>query len=133
MGMAGIGSKRRQSGITLLGFIIVMGVAGVFAYVGFKLFPMYQEFYAVKSALRGLASEPGMANTDPARIQDLVMRRLHMNYARNITKEHVKIERGDAGWLMTVQYEVRKPLIANLDVVGRFHAQQNLSKTGDAN
>ena len=133
MGMAGIGSKRRQSGITLLGFIIVMGVAGVFAYVGFKLFPMYQEFYAVKSALRGLASEPGMANTDPARIQDLFMRRLNMNYALNIKKEHVKIERGDAGWLMTVQYEVRKPLIANLDVVGRFHAQQNLSKTGDAN
>ncbi len=133
MGMAGIGSKRRQSGITLLGYIIVMGVAGVFAYVGFKLFPMYQEFYAVKSALRGLASEPGMANTDPARIQDLFMRRLNMNYALNIKKEHVKIERGDAGWLMTVQYEVRKPLIANLDVVGRFHAQQNLSKTGDAN
>ena len=133
MGMAGIGSKRGQSGITLLGFIIVMGVAGVFAYVGFKLFPMYQEFYAVKSALRGLASEPGMANTDPARIQDLFMRRLNMNYALNIKKEHVKIERGDAGWLMTVQYEVRKPLIANLDVVGRFHAQQNLSKTGDAN
>lgn len=133
MGMAGIGGKHRQSGITLLGFIIVMGVVGVFAYVGFKLFPMYQEFYAVKSALKGLAAEPGMANTAPARIQDLFMRRLNMNYALNIKKEHVKIERVDSGWLMTVQYEVRKPLIANLDVVGRFHAEQNLSRAGDAN
>jgi hypothetical protein len=29
---------------------------------------------------------------------------------------------------MTVDYEVRKPLIANLDVVGVFHAEKELSR-----
>nr|WP_165967381.1 DUF4845 domain-containing protein [Luteimonas aestuarii] len=123
---------RRQRGITLLGFIIVMAVVGVFAYIGFKLFPMYQEYYAVKTALKGLANEPGIATTDPARIQQMFLRRLDMSYAQNIKKEHIKIERGDAGWVMTVQYEVRRPMIANLDVIGKFGAVQNLSRSGNA-
>ncbi|MBA2237667.1 MAG: DUF4845 domain-containing protein, partial [Lysobacter sp.] len=38
----------------------------------------------------------------------------------------VKIERKDAGYLMTVDYEVRRPLIANLDVVGHFQTEQQL-------
>lgn len=126
MDMQGNAGRNRQQGITLIGFIVVLGVVGVFAYVGFKLFPMYQEYYAVKSALKGLASEPGIANTDPGRIQTMFLRRLDMSYAQNVRKEHVKIERGDAGWVMTVQYEVRKPLIANLDVVGKFDATQTL-------
>lgn len=123
-------AQRRQRGITLIGFIVVMGVAGVFAYIGFKLFPMYQEYYAVKSALKGLAEEPDIGNMDPARIQQLMMRRLDMSYSSNVKKEHVKIERGDAGWVMTVQYEVRRPMIANLDVVGKFNATQNLRSGG---
>ena len=131
--MQGGDARRRQQGITLLGFIIVLGVVGLFAYVGFKLFPMYQEYYAVKSALKGLANEPGIGNTDPGRIQTMFLRRLDMSYSQNVKKEHVKIERGDNGWVMTVQYEVRRPMIANLDVVGKFDAVQNLSRSGDAN
>ena len=42
--------KRTQSGITLIGFVVVLAVVGLFAYVGMKLFPMYSEFYGVKSA-----------------------------------------------------------------------------------
>lgn len=124
--------KRTQSGITLLGFVIVLAVVGLFAYVGMKLFPMYSEFYSVKSALKGLANEPGIGNTDPAKIQDLFFRRLYISYSENVERENVKIKRVDNGWQMDVSYEVRKPLIANLDVVGKFNATQLLTRTGEA-
>lgn len=124
-------TRRKQGGITLLGFIIVAAVVGFFVYVGMKLFPMYSEYYAVKSALKSLAAEPGVAKYAPARIQDLFFRRLNISYSANVKKEHVKIQRGEGGgWQMDVQYEVRKPLIANLDVVGRFQASQQLTNTG---
>jgi hypothetical protein len=42
---------------------------------------------------------------------------------------NVTIERADGGWLMSVQYEVRKPLVANLDVVGKFEASEALTNT----
>lgn len=124
--------KRTQSGITLLGFIVVLAVVGLFAYIGMKLFPMYSEFYSVKSALKGLSNEPGIGNTDPAKIQDLFFRRLYISYAENVKPENVKIKRVDDGWQMDVSYEVRKPVIANLDVVGKFDATQLLTRTGEA-
>ncbi|NYZ63101.1 DUF4845 domain-containing protein [Luteimonas deserti] len=123
--------RRTQRGITLLGFIIVLAVIGFFAYVGMKLFPMYSEYYSVKSALKGLANESGVAASDPARIQDLFFRRLYISYSENVKPQNVKIRRVDNGWQMDVQYEVRRPLIGNLDVVGKFHATQMLRRGGD--
>ena len=122
--------KRKQSGMTLIGFVIVLGVVGLFAYVGMKLFPMYSEFYAVKQALKGLQSEPGIADQDPGKIQDLFFRRLYISYAEDVKPENVKIERKEGGWAMSVSYEVRKPLIYNLDVVGKFDASEDLLRHG---
>jgi len=120
--------KRHQSGMTLIGFVVVLAVVGLFAFVAMRLFPMYSEYYAVKSALKGLASEPGIADTDPAKIQDLFFRRLYISYAENVKPENVKIDRIDSGWNMKVDYELRRPLISNLDVVGKFSAQQDLTR-----
>ena len=122
--------KRTQGGMTLVGFIIVLGVAGMFIYMGMKVIPMYSEFYAVKEALQGLAGEPEIASKDPAEIEKLFFRRLDISYADTVEPEHVKIVRKDAGYLMTVKYEVRTPLIANLDVVGRFDAEKELRRGG---
>jgi len=125
--------KRNERGMTLLGFVIVLAVVGFFAYVAMRLFPMYQEYYSVRSAMKGLAAEPGIGTQDPARIQDLFFRRLYINYSENVKKEHVKLRRVDNGWEMNVQYEVRRPLVGNLDVVGKFQATQMLTRAGDVN
>lgn len=122
--------KRTQGGMTLVGFIIVLAVVGVFIYMGMKVIPMYSEYYAVKQALQGLAGEPGIADQSPAKIKDLFFRRLYISYADTVKSEHVKIVRKDAGYVMTVKYEVRKPLIANLDVVGKFDAEKELRRGG---
>jgi hypothetical protein len=120
--------KRSQSGMTLIGFVIALAVAGVFAYMGMKVIPMYSEYYAVKQALGGLAGESGVSQMDPIRIRDLFFRRLYISYAENVKPENVKLVRKEAGWMMTVDYEVRRPLIANLDVVGKFHAEKELAR-----
>ena len=122
--------KRTQGGMTLIGFVIVLAVAGLFAYIGMKLVPMYSEYYAVKQALKQLAAEPGIADQDPAKIQDSFFRRLYISYAEDVKPEHVKIKRIDSGWQMDVDYEVRKPMIYNLDVVGKFHATENMTRRG---
>ena len=126
------GAGRKQTGLTLIGFVIVLGVVGLFIYVGMKLVPMYTEYYSVKQALKGLAEEPGIATKDPNQIKDLFFRRLYMSYSENVKKENVVLKRDPdtAAWDMTVDYELRKPMIANLDVIGKFHAEQKLTNTG---
>jgi hypothetical protein len=120
--------KRSQSGITLIGFIITLAVAGLFAYMGMKVVPMYTEYYGVKKAMASLANEPGVADMSQPQIKDLFYRRMYINYAENVKPEHVKLIRKDAGWMMTVEYEVRRELIGNLDIVGKFHAEKELAR-----
>lgn len=120
--------KRTQRGMTLIGFVLVLAVVGVFIFMGMKLIPMYSEYYSLKQALAGLAKEPGITGSDPAKIKDLLFRRLDISYVESIKPADVKIIRKDAGYLMTVDYEVRKQLISNIDVVGRFNATQELRR-----
>lgn len=122
--------KRTQGGMTLIGFVVVLAVVGFFAYIAMRLVPMYTEYYSVKQALKGVATEPGVANADPAKIKDMFFRRLYISYSDNVKPENVKLTRIDGGgWKMDVNYELRKPMIANLDVVGKFTATQNLSNS----
>ncbi|WP_457095798.1 DUF4845 domain-containing protein [Lysobacter sp. P5_B9] len=120
--------KRKQKGMTLIGFIISMAVAGVFVYVGMQIFPMYNEFFSVKQAMASLADEPGIAEESIDKVKQKFFNRLYISYSENVKPEHVKLVRKGAGWLMTVDYEVRRPVIANLDVVGKFHAEKELAR-----
>jgi hypothetical protein len=124
--------KRSQSGISMLGFIMILAVVGVSVYVGMKVIPMYTEFYAVKKSLEGVALEPGVNNAPPDRLKTMFFRRLDVNYSENVKPENVSIERMEGGWHMTVSYEVRRPMIANLDVVGNFVAEKDMTHGGPA-
>lgn len=121
---------RKQGGMTLIGFVIVLAVVGFAAFVAMKLFPMYQEYYAVRTAAKSLAAEPGIGDMDPYKIQEKFFKRLYMSYSQNVKKDNVKIERIDAGWNLKVNYEVRRTMIGNLDVVGVFDVSQDLTRTG---
>ena len=124
---------RKQGGMTLISFLVVLAVVGFAAYLGMKLFPMYQEYYAVRTAAKSLAAEPGVGDMDPAKIQNLFFRRLFINYSESVKPGNVKIERIDSGWNMKVNYEVRRPLVGNLDVVGKFDVSQDLTRQGGTN
>ena len=119
-----------QRGMTLTSFLTVLIVVGFFIYIGMKLFPMYQEYYAVRSAAKSLANEPGVGDMDPSKIESLFFKRLYINYSENVKEENVKIERIDSGWNMKVNYEVRRSLVGNLDVVGVFDISQDLTRHG---
>jgi hypothetical protein len=81
-------------------------------------------------AAKGLADEPGSASMDPSKLQDLLFRRLDINYSESVKPQDVKFKRIDAGWNMHVQYEVRRPMVGNLDVVGKFEVSQDITKGG---
>ncbi len=125
--------KRTQSGISLVGFIVMLGVAGVFIYMGMKVIPMYSEYYSVKQSLDGMAKEPGVADATPANIKGMFFRRMNINYSENVKPADVKVVRKDSGYLITVDYEVRTPLIGNLDIVGNFSAEKELRRGGTGN
>ena len=122
--------NRKQGGMTLTSFLMVLAVVGFAMYVGMKLFPMYQEFYAVKTSMKALANEPG--SSDPSKASEMFFKRMDMNYSDSVKRDNIKFDRIEGGVRMVVTYEVRRPLVGNLDIVGNFENSQDLTG-GDGN
>lgn len=119
--------NRKHSGMTMIGFLITLAVIILFLYCGMKIVPMYTEFYSVKQALAGMGSDPELGTATKDKIRMLFNRRMDMSYANTVLKmDPLKIETTDTGFMLTVDYERRESLIANLDIVGKFHAEQAL-------
>ena len=55
-------------------------------------------------------------------------RHMTIDYVSIVKPEMLKIESTDAGYNLTVAYERREVLFANLDVVGKFNAQQEVRR-----
>ena len=51
------GSIRRQNGLTLIGFIIVLVVILFFAYAAMRVVPMYLEYHALIGAMDKLVDD----------------------------------------------------------------------------
>jgi len=120
-------SKHDQRGITLVGFMMFLSLAGFFVFLGLRLFPAYNEFYAVKSDMEGLKATPNIATFTPNKIIDLLYRRFDISYVDTVKLEHIFFDKKN-GYNLTVRYEYRKPLMGNLDYIARFEHTVNLAK-----
>lgn len=112
--------RRAQRGITLVGFMMVLVVLGCVAYLAMRLIPAYTEYFSVVNALKGVAQEPGIETMDPDRIHNLLGRRFNISYVESIDHKDVKIIRDTTGMRLAVNYEVRKPVVYNIDLVVHF-------------
>lgn len=118
---------RKQEGMSLVGFLIVLSLVVFVAYLGMRIVPIYLEFYSVKSAMNGLAKQPGSARFSPFDIKSSMSNRLNINFADgNLEPENIKVVRNNGVWLQ-VRYEVREPIMGNLDVIATFDERVMLS------
>jgi Tfp pilus assembly major pilin PilA len=111
---------RKQNGLTLVGFAIVLVLVVFFAYVGMRIVPLYLEYNAVVSALNDLQREPGAASMSPRKIKNNISNRLWVSYSsENVKREHIRITRSN-GIKVRIAYEVRRPLLGNIDLILSF-------------
>lgn len=117
----------KPRGITLMSFLIVLVVVGFFALVIMKLFPMYSEYYSLKGVMEEYAAQPNSAANSPTQMYNDLERRFGIAYIDSVEREHMKVTRSGGVSQLNIAYEVRVPLFANLDVVGKFDNTVNLS------
>lgn len=112
---------RKQHGLTLIGFLIVLAICLFFAYTAMRIVPSYLEYNALLNALKTVQGEPGAANKEPWWIRDRIQRSLWVSYAsNNIKNEDIRIIREKGGVKVLVKYEVRKTWIGNIDLLLHF-------------
>lgn len=112
---------RREKGLTLIGFLIVLSMVLFFAYAGMRVVPMYLEYHALGNALSKLQNDPAARNMTPAKMKQSIQSSLWASYAsNNIKNENIHISKKSGGVTVRVAYEIRKPFIANIDIIGVF-------------
>lgn len=111
---------KRQNGLSLVGFLGILLLLTICVLIGMRLFPMYSEYYSVVGSMKSLQQEPGIAKKAPDTIKELFFRRLYVNYVDSVKRKNVLVGRGQKGLFIRVKYEVRRPMVGNLDVVASF-------------
>ncbi|RMG59156.1 MAG: DUF4845 domain-containing protein [Gammaproteobacteria bacterium] len=110
-----------QRGLSLVGWLIVIGLAGFMAVVALKLFPVYMEYWTVKSVMDEVASQPTADKKSRSFILSSISKRLDVNSVNTVKARDIKYERTEEGGArLHLKYEVRKPLVGNVDVVVKF-------------
>ena len=127
----------RQRGMTFFGLIIMLGLLAFFVLVGLRLFPLYNESFQVYSGMKAVASMPDISKMNDHDIQKYLEHNFEVNDLNRFTDNNLgqffKVSRikNSKNRLMTMTYEDRRPLIANLDVVLKFN--KSIEIPGDSN
>ncbi len=119
-----------QAGITLIGFLLILMVVGFFAFLGMRLFPVYIEYYGLRQAMKAVAAEPGIATLPPEQVKASLDRKLNISYVTSVKPNNVRVTRQGGNYLLNVRYEVRGPLVYNLEFIATFNHTETLTRGG---
>jgi hypothetical protein len=114
-------SLKRQNGMTAIGWLIVLALIGFFVLLTLRMLPSYLEYYKVVSTLDSLEKESGL-NT-PRDIRNLIERRFDISYVESIQPGDVGIKATGPNFRVIADYESRKHIFANVDVVMSFYKE----------
>ena len=113
--------KNGQKGITFLSFIIVLAVIGFFLFIGMRLFPVYVTYYGAVKDIKALSQEPGASTRTIEDIRNELERRFNISYVEGLDlNRDIKLVNSPNGKQLQLKYEMRRPLIYNLDYVAMF-------------
>ncbi len=115
--------KSKQSGITLIGFLLIIVVVGFFAYMAMKLAPSYSEYMGVTKAMNQIATEGTNGKSLDSIRRDLMFK-LGFQYVDDPTVKPANITiKRDAGGtsVLTVAYDKQIPFMYNIDFLLHFN------------
>lgn len=116
--ITGIG--RRQRGLSFVGWMAVVGIFGLLVISFFRVFPIYNENFTIKSVLKAVKNDQNIDAKSKRAIWDSINKSLYINEVRTIKREHVKIERKDGKTTVTITYETKQPYIGDLFIGANF-------------
>jgi hypothetical protein len=112
---------KKQQGLGMLAWLVVLAIAGFFLLCAFKIIPLYAENRYVISGLKALV-EPGTKLEDmtTAEIKKKMGNFYMINNVRSKDAQNIVVERDARRVVVKIDYEARVNLFYNLDVVVDF-------------
>ncbi len=110
----------RQTGLTLISWIIVIAFLGFQGILAMNVIPVYINDASVRSIVENLKSDAELRGANSRKIREVIMKRLKINNLYNIKKDNITIKKGRNGYSVNITYEPRGTLVGNLDYIITF-------------
>ena len=107
---------RQQSGMSMLGIIIIIGLVSFFLMVVIRLFPAWLEGRSVKSAIEGVAAASN-SQQSLGEVSKRVATSFNTNQIEGLRPDEVKVYRDKGKIIIDANYEKRTPLFEGVDAV----------------
>lgn len=111
---------KRQNGMTMLSWLVVLGILVFFMLIGIKMVPTYLENYSIKTILANMENDRKVRSMSPAEMKKSFMKRLKINSVYEFDRNWIKIKKEKFGTRFSVDYEIRKPIAGNVSIVMVF-------------
>lgn len=110
--------RKTERGMSLGGIMLLLMFGGFVVMMAMRLIPVYLTDLKVANAMDALKI------SDEGKIRELLvqrfLRQLDIEDVRTIKKEELKLEPKSSGFDASLNYEVRVPVIYNIDAVVKF-------------
>jgi len=113
--------KNKQKGMTGISIMALLVLIAFVAIIFLKIMPVYFDSMKVGDVISDMKEERGLGDKSNSEITKMILKRLDVNMVSDVTKEHIIVEKSRDEVLIEVDYEVRKTMFGNLDVVISFN------------
>ena len=112
--------RRNESGVTLIGFLGMAIILGLFALAIIKMIPVYLEYGKIQSTFSKVKTEFDNKSASQQDIFRSIQRRFDIEDVRRLDAREVKINREARAYKVQAVYEARVYYIGNIYLVASF-------------
>lgn len=111
---------RRQQGMTMIGMLLILGMAGLIVYAGLRLAPLYLNYIKVARSMNAAAADFRSDNPDQGAVRRSLEKHWQIEDISGVDAKDVEILKDDSGVSLHVAYDDSAPYIGNVSVLVHF-------------
>ena len=112
--------RQPQLGMTFIGMLCILALAGVVVYAGVRLVPVYLNYMNIVKTMQTTATEFKGDNPDPVAIRRSLERHWEITTISAVDYKDVEITKDDSGVSLHVVYDDSEPYLGNVSLAVHF-------------
>ena len=113
-------AMRRQRGMTMIGMLLIMAMAGLIGYAGLRLVPLYLNYIKVARSMNAAAADFKSDSPDQGAVRRSLEKHWQIEDITGVEAKDVEIVKDDSGMSLHVAYDDSAPSLANVSVAVHF-------------
>ncbi len=127
---------QKQYGMTLIGMLLTMATVIIAGIVVMRVVPVYLQHYEVLSSMKALNTLKSTEfSADPASnasvLKTKLLNQLYINSIEIAPEQIVLTPDGENKFHLSIKYQVIKPLVANISLLFKFEASQEVKVSAE--